>query len=87
MTPAKWFGVGVRLFGIWECLNGLDELVTYGNVVMRLFTSTATSPNGYLAHAIEHLLAGLFLVFAAAKVVAASYPPRGAAAEEQSEVT
>ncbi len=88
MTAAKWFGVGVRLFGLWECLNGLDEAVTYGNAVMRLYTPTATSPNGFLAHAIEHLLAGLFLLFAAANVVATSYAARGsAAAREQSDVT
>ncbi len=86
MPAANWFGVGVRLLGVWECLNGLDELIGYGNIIVRLYTPDRLSPNGLLAHAIEHLLAGLFLLFGAANVVAASYPYHGAAAKEQSDV-
>ena len=74
MTPRKWFGVGVRLLGLWEILNGLDELVTYGNVIMRLYTPSLTSPNGFLAHAVEHLLVGVFLLAAAATVANTFYP-------------
>ena len=85
MTAAKWFGVGVRLFGVWECLNGGDELVMYGNAIMRLYASTVTSPNAFLAHAVEHLLAGLFLLFAAGNIVANSYSARDVT-KEQSEV-
>jgi hypothetical protein len=86
VTAAKWFGVGVRLLGVWECLNGFDELVTYCNAAMRLYTPSLTSPNAYLAHAVEHLLAGLFLLLSAANVVAVSYTAEGEA-KEQSEVT
>ena len=30
MTASSLFGVGVRLLGIWEILNGLDDLIAYG---------------------------------------------------------
>ena len=82
MPFRNWFGVGVRLIGLWEIVNGLDELVTYGNVVMRLYTPSLTSPRGFLTHAIAHLLIGYFLLFYAASVTDAVYPPAEVAAEE-----
>ena len=68
------FGVGVRLIGLWEIVSGLDELVTYGNVALRLYTPSLTSRNGYLTHAAAHLLIGFFLMFNAMSVVHAVYP-------------
>ena len=71
----NWFGVGVRLIGLWEIVAGLDALVTYSNVVMKLYQPGLTAPNGFLTHAIAHLLIGLFLLFYAMSVVNAVYPP------------
>ncbi len=78
----NWFGVGVRLIGLWEIVSGLDELVTYGNVIMRLYTPSLTSPNGFLTHAIAHLLIGFFLLFSAIGVVNAVYPSEKNVSEE-----
>jgi hypothetical protein len=74
MPLRNWFGVGVRLIGLWEIVSGLDELVTFVNVVMRLYTPSLTSPNGFLTHAAAHLLIGFFLLFSAMSVVNAVYP-------------
>src|SRR5436190_24164816 len=81
MAPRNWFGVGVRLIGLWQIVSGVEELVTYGNVMMRLYTPSVTSPNAFLTHAIAHLLIGLFLLFSAMSLVDAVYP----LAEEVSE--
>ena len=82
MPLRNWFGVGVRLIGLWEIVTGIDELVSYGNVVMRLYTPTLTSPNGFLTHAIARLLVGFFLLFSAMSVVNAVYPPEEIVREE-----
>jgi len=75
MPLRNWFGVGVRLIGLWEIVSGLDELVTYVNVLMRLYTPSLTSPNGFLTHAVAHFLIGFFLLFSAMSLVNAVYPP------------
>ena len=75
MRLGNWFGVGVRLIGVWEIVGALNEGVTYGNIVMGVFTPSFTAPNAYLTHAIAHLLIGFFLLFFAMSVVKAVYPP------------
>src|SRR5947209_930581 len=47
MSPRNWFGVGVRLIGLWQVVAGLDELVTYGNALMRLYTPSYTNPRAF----------------------------------------
>lgn len=70
----NWFGVGVRLIGVWEIVSALDEAVTYVNVLTRLYTPNLTNENGFLTHAIAHLVVGFVLLFFAPAVVNAVYP-------------
>ena len=82
MQSRNWFDVGVRLMGVWQIVSGLDELVTYANAMLRLYSPSLTSPKGFLAHAVVHLLVGLFLLFSAMSLVNAVYPPRDVVEEE-----
>jgi hypothetical protein len=86
MMARNWFGVGVRLIGVWEIVSGLDELVTYGNVLLGFYRTSLTSPIGFLTHAIVHLLVGLFLLFSAMGVVNSVYPPSNIINEEPTTV-
>ena len=74
MRPRDWFEIGVRLLGVWSLINGIDEAVTYANVLMKLYNPSLTSPQGFLTHALAHLLVGLFLFLSARGVVNAVYP-------------
>jgi hypothetical protein len=74
MSPRNWFGVGVRLIGLWQIVTGVDELVAYANVVLRLSGTSLASSNGFLTHAIVRLLVGCILLFSAVSVVNAVYP-------------
>jgi hypothetical protein len=74
MSPRNWFGVGVRLIGLWQIVTGVDELVAYANVVLRLSKTSATNANSFLTHAIIRLLVGFVLMFSAVSIVNAVYP-------------
>ena len=73
-SPRNWFGVGVRLIGLWQIVNGIDELVSFANVTFRLVAS-ASGGHSFLTHAIIRLIVGFVLVFSAAGIINATYPP------------
>ncbi len=74
-SPVRsWFGIGVRLIGLWELVSSVDEFVTYVNVLQRLYAPSVTSPTAYLTHAVTHLLVGSTLLFFAPSIVRAVYP-------------
>ena len=83
MSPRNWFGVGVRLIGLWQIVTAVDELVTYANTLLRLYTPSLTNPNGFLTHAIVRLVIGCLLLFSAASIVNAAYSTPGPEARDE----
>lgn len=78
MPMRDWFGLGVRLIGLWEIVSGIDELVAYGNVMLRLYTPSLTAANAFLTHAIARLVIGFFLLYSAMAIVNSVYgSPKG----------
>ena len=74
MKPRDYFGVAIRVLGVWQILAGIAELVTCANVMMKLFEAVHTSPFAYLTHGLVQLLFGGMLLFSAQGLVDAVYP-------------
>ena len=82
MRKRDWFECGARLLGLWQVIYGLDEGVTFGNAVYKLYVSSVTEPRAFLTHALAHAGIGLFLLLFAPAVVNAIYPPPDAETAE-----
>jgi hypothetical protein len=78
----NWFGIGVRLIGLWQIVDGLVEFVTYGETMLGLYRPSNSTPIAYLTSAIVHLVIGVFLLFSAMSVVNAVYPPSDVISED-----
>jgi hypothetical protein len=83
-SPRNWFGVGVRLIGLWLIVTGIDELVSFANVILRLVPS-ASGGHSFLTHAIIRLVVGFVLMFSAAAIVSAAYSPAPGIVRERDE--
>lgn len=73
MTREDWFGLGVRLFGIWLLIDCLQELVAAAQIHFGLLTPYRTTLGAYFLHAAVEIAAGLYLIFGARSVVALAY--------------
>jgi hypothetical protein len=64
MRPKDWFGVGVRLLGVWELLECLDEIRMAAEAhlgLLPLRTPLAT----YFVHGAADLVVGIYLLMGA----------------------
>jgi len=75
MTKRELLDSGTRLIGLWQLANGVDELITFGNVTAKLFSPMSTSANGYLTHAVAHLFVGLLFFLRAGDIASIVYRP------------
>jgi hypothetical protein len=83
MTPRSWFGIGVRLLGLWEMLYGLDEVVMMFSLSSGTYHSSVyANAGGVFPFAAFHLIVGGLLLKAAPVLAVWCYPNR---AEEPNE--
>ena len=83
MTPRLWFGIGVRLLGLWELLYGMDEVIMMFGISQGTYHSGLySSPGGLFPFAVFHLVVGVLLLKGASFLVVWCYPSREVAANE-----
>ena len=81
MKPHDWFGLALRLFGIWLLWQSFQSLLFFLDVRLGFspsrdspFSSTpATNANGYLLYVAGYGVLGWYLTFAAELFVRRSY--------------
>jgi len=37
MKPRDWFGVGIRLLGVWMLLSAIDNIRTFSDILLHFF--------------------------------------------------
>jgi hypothetical protein len=75
MSVRLWFGVGVRLLGLWEVLYGLDEVVCMFAMAEGIYhPATYPTPIGILPFAAFHLIVGGLLLKGAPLLTVWFYP-------------
>ena len=62
MKPKDWFGVGVRLLGVWMLLNAVTELSGVVESEFGYTKYTTITPGAYAIHAAIDFAVGLFLL-------------------------
>lgn len=80
MKPRDWFGVGVRLFGVWMLLSCVEDLRTIADILIHFFTPSRTPLGAYAIHALVDAVVGVYLVSGAPFLTAFAFPRRNAAA-------
>jgi hypothetical protein len=77
MDTRSWFGIAVRLLGLWQVLEGLDEVVIMFGLGAGSYHSTLYSgPSGMFPFVVFHLIAGGVLLKLAPLFVMWCYPSR-----------
>jgi len=74
MQPREWFGVGIRLFGVWRLLSCVDELRLLAD--SHLFAPSRTPVGVYLLHAAVDGVIGLYLLGGAHFLSVCAFPRR-----------
>lgn len=62
MKPQELFCVGVRLFGLWQIILGLQEAVYFLPAVRASLRMIESSSNAYISHALACLFLGTVLL-------------------------
>ena len=91
MKPQDWFGLALRLLGIWLLWQSYQSLLFFLDVRLGFtpsrdapFSSTpATNANGYLLYMVGYGVLGWFLAFAPEPFVKRSYRDWSPSAEAQ----
>jgi len=65
MKTKDWLAVGIRLFGVWMLIQGLEELTTFVQIWSAWVTVVRTSYQAYLFHGAVDLAVGIYLVMGA----------------------
>jgi hypothetical protein len=76
MQPRDWFGVGVRLFGVWLLLSCVDELRTVSEILLHWFNPLHTPISSYLLHAVVDAAIGIYLLTGARFLMVCAFPRR-----------
>lgn len=84
MHPRTWFGVAVRVIGVWMMVQSASSLVYAFNLVKGLDSLRSISPMAMVNQGVSYFLVGVFLVKLAPLVVSWAYPRR---AEADAQVT
>jgi predicted Zn-ribbon and HTH transcriptional regulator len=74
MKPRDWFGVGIRLFGVWTLLMCLEDVRTIIDILIHVFNPTRTPLIAYIIHAIVDGMAGLYLLSGAQFICNIAFP-------------
>ncbi len=75
MNVRLWFGIGVRLLGLWEVLYGLDEVVCMFTMAVGIYhPATYSAPVGLFPFAAFHIIVGGLLLKGAPVLVVWLYP-------------
>jgi hypothetical protein len=80
MKPRDWFGVGIRLLGVWMLVSCVDELRTIAEILIHSFNPLRTPMSAYVIHAIVDAVVGMYLLGGAPPLSAFAFPRRNAAA-------
>jgi hypothetical protein len=79
MHPRAWFGVAVRVIGVWMVVQSASSFVYAFNLVKGLDSLRSISPMAMVNQGVGYFVVGLFLVKLAPLVVSWAYPWKGEA--------
>lgn len=79
MHPRAWFGVAVRVIGVWLIVQSASSFVFAFNLHKGLDSLRAMSPMAMVNQGVAYFVLGLLLVKLAPSVVSWAYPRRPAA--------
>jgi hypothetical protein len=84
MTPFLWFGVALRVIGVWTIVTGLETGVSGFNILHGLSGATEYMARAYFNQLIAHLAIGVVLIKFAPMIAQWAYPAaRAPVAEEE----
>ena len=88
MTPFLWFGVALRVIGVWTIVTGLELGVTGFNALRGLGEANEYMARAYFNQLIAHMVIGVVLIKFAPMIAQWAYPVgRVAVVEEEEEST
>ena len=77
MDTRAWFGIAVRLLGLWQVLEGLDEaVIMFVMAAGSYHSSLYTGPGGMFPFAVFHIVTGGALLKLAPVLVMWCYPKK-----------
>ena len=76
MHPKAWFGVAVRVIGVWMVVQSASSFVYAFNLVKGLDSLRSISPMAMVNQGVGYFVVGLFLIKLAPLVVSWAYPRR-----------
>lgn len=74
--PKAWFGVAVRVIGVWMVVQSTTSFVYAFNLVKGLDSFRSISPMAMVNQGVGYFVVGVFLVKLAPLVVSWAYPRR-----------
>ena len=77
MTRKDWFTVGVKLMGVWQLLDAVNELRTIVDMRLGWFNplkSSTTSANVVYTHAAFALVVGAYLLISGQVLISLAFP-------------
>ena len=78
MSAKDWFGVAVRLLGLWQIVEAAGEFVNAYGASALWWQATRDAEKFYVLTGLVQALVGLILLVAADKIVSFAYrPPAG----------
>ena len=85
MHPRVWFGVAVRVIGVWMVVRSASSFVYAFNLVKGLDELRSVSPMAMVNQGVGYFIVGVFLIKLAPLVVSWAYPQRNEVAEQVAE--
>jgi hypothetical protein len=74
--PKAWFGVAVRVIGVWMLVQSTSSFVYAFNLFKGLDNLRSISPMAMVNQAVGYFVVGVFLIKLAPLVVSWAYPRR-----------
>lgn len=76
MHPSAWFGVAVRVVGVWMVVQSASSFIYAFNLAKGLDSLRSMTPMAMVNQGVGYLAMGLFLIKLAPLVVSWAYPRR-----------
>lgn len=87
MHPRAWFGVAVRVLGVWMVVQSASALVYAFNLVKGLDNLRSVSPMAMVNQGVGYFVVGVFLIKFAPLVVSWAYPWKAEAGAQATDET
>jgi hypothetical protein len=62
MRPSEWFGVGVRVLGVWRAVVAVEDLATILDIRLGYFVPQRTAFASYSIHCAVDVVIALYLL-------------------------